>query len=131
MILDKNLWFRKASEAAAAATRAVPLGQGDMTGDTSGTGPYQNLYWVVRAGEAKGSGTSGVTVKLQHSDTESGTYTDLLTVTTPATFANGALLVKQPVPFSAKNWLKVTLSAATKVESFLVYGTSKGVEDND
>jgi hypothetical protein len=128
MILDKNLWFRKASEAAATATRAVPLGQGDLTGDTSGTGPYQNLYWFVRAGEGK---SAAVTVKLQHSDTEGGAYTDLLTVVTPAAFVNKALLAKLPVPFSAKNWLKVTLSAATKIESYLVYGVSKGVEDND
>jgi hypothetical protein len=128
MILDKHLWFAKASDTAAASTRAVPLGQGDLTGDTSGTGPYQNLYWYVRAGQA---GTAPVTVKLQHSDTQAGTYTDLLSVATPAAFANGALLAKMPVPFSAKNWLKVTLSSAMKIESFLAYGADKGVVDND
>jgi hypothetical protein len=128
MILDTNLWFIKAKDTAATTTRAIPLGQGDLSGDTSGMGPYQNLFWVVVAGAA---GTAALTVKLQHSDTEGGTYTDLLSVTTPATFAAGDTLAKLPVPFKAKNWLKVTLSAAKKIESFLVFGVDKGVIDND
>jgi hypothetical protein len=131
MIMDKNLWFAKATDTAATATRAIPLGQSDLTGNTSGMGPYQNMYWVVTAGAAKSSGSTGITIKLQHSDTQGGTYTDLLTFVTPVLFAVGDLLVKTPVPFSAKNWLKVTLSAATAIESYLAYGVSKGVTDND
>jgi hypothetical protein len=124
MILDKNLWFAKASDPAATTTRAIPLGQADLTGDTSGLGSYQDLFLVVNAGEA---GMSALTVNLQHSDTENGTFDNLLSLPTPATFAVGGHLVRTPVPFEAKNWVRVSLSNAMKIEAFLSYGVDKDV----
>jgi hypothetical protein len=128
MIQDKNLIFVKRADTPVVTTRAIPLGQGDLGGDTSGMGPYQDLWLVVMAGAA---GSAVVTITLQHSDTETGTYTALATYTTPGTFAVGDTLVKAPVPFKTKNWLRVALSTAKAVDAFLVYGVDKGVDIND
>jgi hypothetical protein len=128
MIQDKNLIFVKRADTPATTTRAIPMGQNDLGGDTSGMGPYQNLYLVVMAGA---SGSAALTITLEHSDTEAGTYTTLATYTTEATYAVGEYLVKEPVSFRAKNWLRVKLSAAEAVDAFLVYGVDKGVETND
>jgi hypothetical protein len=128
MIQDKNLVFVKRTDTAATSTRAIPLGQSDLGGDTSGMGPYQDMWFVVMSGHA---GTAALTITLQDSDTETGTYTAVQSWTTPATYAVGDYLVKAPVPFKVKNWLKVGLSTAKTVDAFLVYGVDKGVELND
>lgn len=135
MILDKHLIFVKNTDAAAAETRAVCLTQYDLP-DHPGTGrphngmaPYDGLYLVVIAGE---DGVAGP-VELQHSGEESGTFEKLATFDALPTYDNksGSVMVKAPVPFPAKNWLKLKFAAAAKMYAFLTLGADKGVVVDD
>ena len=112
---DKNLEFSVANrDAAKLITKSLPLGQGDLTGDTSGMGPYDGgLYIFVSAGEDV---PAGLVITLQHSDSSNGAFSNLLTF--PATSAvkpAGSVIVKQPVPPNIKNWVRFSLSSAVKL----------------
>ena len=131
MILDKNLTLMKRSDTASATTKAVPLGQDDLTtwsSETAGMGPYCGLWLNVVTPVAV---AAGATVSLQHSDEEAGPFSTVLThTTTDATPAN-SWIVKIPIPFNVKNWLRVSLGAAGAYDIFLNMGPDKGVIGND
>jgi hypothetical protein len=124
MYSDKFLEFSIASrDAAATSTKALPMGQGDLTGDTTGMGPYGGLFIYVSAGETI---ASGFTVTMQHCDTETGTYATLLTF--PATTEEKKarqVIVKHPVPFNVKNWVKFTFSSAKLVNALMALDVEK------
>jgi hypothetical protein len=88
-------------------------------------GPYEGLFIFASAGEDI---ASGFTLKMQHSDTEDGTFTDV--VTFPATTSAksvGDVLVKHPVPFGVKNWVRFSLSAAKKTNIILTRDVDKWI----
>ena len=124
MYSDKNLEFVIASrDAAATTTKALPMGQGDLTGDTSGMGPYSGLFIYITAAEAL---ATAFAITMQHSDAQAGPYTTLiafpaLTGATPA----GTVLVKHPVPFQVKNWVRFTLTAAKKLNIIITSDVDK------
>lgn len=135
MILDKHLTFVKGDETAAATTRAICLTQYDLP-DHPGTGephkgmaPYDGLYLVVIPTE---DGMAGP-VELQHAEAEDGTFAKLATFEALPSYDNkaGSTLVKAPVPFPAKNWLKLKFSGAKKCNAFLTLGADKGVVIDD
>lgn len=127
MILDKHLTFVKGTDAPAAETRAVCLAQGDLTGTTDGMGPYDGLFLMVTAADT----IANLTVTLEHGDAQAGPFTALATYPAKTGLKPGNVVVKAPVPFSAKNWLRVKLSSAAKVNAFLAVGVDKGVVVND
>jgi len=129
--MDKHLEFVLAAEDAVTTTKAVSLMQGDhpgwpgTDGKTKGAGPYQGLFWVLRAGEAIGEADNFV-ARLQHSDTEDGTYTDLLVLPAVAEDkSQGETIAMMPVPMQARNWLRCEFSEAKKVDSFLTDAVDK------
>lgn len=75
--------------------------------------------------------TTSLTIVLQHSDTEGGTYTDLQTIYDVTasggaeTFAAGDLIAKTTIPVGAKAWtrLSVTASGAATgtIDGFVAY----------
>lgn len=128
MYADKFLEFERAGrDAVATTTRALPMGQADFTGvnppDTSGMGPYGGLWLVVMAAADIAAGYS---VAIEHSDTESGTYTALLTSSVTAAAASpGATLFKIPLPFDVRNWVRITKTTADAVNIFLTGDVDK------
>jgi hypothetical protein len=125
MYQDEALIFAKASDPAATATAAVSLLQGDhpgwpgAPGKTNGSAPYQGLYLVVKAGEDIASTVAEV-ITLQHCDTQAGTYATLLAAPAQTdSYAAGDVMFVAPIPHRAKNWLKVALSTAKKIDAFL------------
>ena len=129
MILDKHLTFVKGTDAAAAETRAICLTQNDLPAPNDGMAPYDGLFLVVIPTE---DGMAGP-VELQHCDAEAGTFEKLATFEAPPSYDDkaGSTLVKAPVPFPAKNWLKLKFSAAKKCNAFLTLGADKGVVVDD
>lgn len=127
MILDKHLIFVNGKDPAAAETRAVCLAQADLTGTTDGMGPYDGLFLVVTAADT----IANLTVTLEHGDAKTGPFTALATYPAKTGLKAGNVVVKAPIPFSAKNWLRVKLSSAAKVNAFLATGVDKGVVIND
>jgi hypothetical protein len=126
MYSDKFLEFSIASrDAAATATKALPLGQSDLAGDTSGMGPYEGLFIFASAGEDL---ASGFTITMQHCDTQGGTYSTLIAFpATTAAVSAGGLLIKHPLPFNVKNWVKFTLSSAKKVNIIITRDVDKWI----
>jgi hypothetical protein len=127
MILDKNLRLIGAADPAVTETKAVPLGQNDLSADAAGLGPYQDFWFVVKAGSG---GADSIDVTLQHCGEPDGTFEDVVTLKSPDAYAAGDTIVKAPVPPGVKNWLRVKLSAAVAVEAFFVYGVDKEVAPN-
>jgi hypothetical protein len=124
MYSDKHLEFMMAfRDAAATVTRELPMGQGDMTGDTSGMGPYTGLFIFVSAGEDV---DAGLEITMEHSDTQGGTYDTLIAF--PATTdakGPGQVIVKHPVPFNVKNWVRFTLSEEIKANILITRDVDK------
>ena len=131
MITDKNLWLMKRTDTAATTTRAVPLGQDDLTrwaAETDGMGPYCGLWLnVVTPVDV----AAGATITLQHSDEESGTFETVFTHTSTAAAKANSWLAKMPLPFQVKNWIRVSFGAAGQYDVFLNMGPDKGVVAND
>lgn len=129
MILDKQLIFAKKEDVAWATSRAICLGQNDLNkweNETDGMGPYSDLFLQVSSDVAH----SAVTLTIEHSDTETGTYTTLAQY--PAVSAvKGQVLLKAPFPFPSKNWVRIKQDAARQLDAFLVYGVDKRVITND
>ena len=133
MILDKNLVFTDPNSSISAlsgnktVSREIVLGQDDLAQvPNNGMGPYEGLYLCVIAANK----VTNLTVTVEHSDIHGGTYSTL--VTYPAKSANaGEFVVKAPLPFSAKNWLRLKFSSSVLVHSFLTTGVDKGVVVND
>jgi hypothetical protein len=137
MYMDEKLIFARPSDAAAVNSAAVCLLQGDHpgwpgpggpSGKTDGSGPYQGLYAVIRTADVIAEDAS-LTAKLQHCDTQDGTYTDLLALPTVtaagADIPAGLVLGVVPIPRHSKNWLRVNLSAAAKISAFLTNAVDK------
>ena len=129
MILDKHLIFQSGTDAAAAESRAICLTQGDLPAPNAGMAPYDGLYLVVIPVDDGAAGP----VELQHADTEGGPFTKLATFEALPSYDNkaGSTLVKAPVPFPAKNWLKLKFAGAKKCNAFLTLGADKGVVIDD
>ena len=127
MILDKQLILIKGTDAPAATSRAVALGQADLTGDTTGMGPYSDFFLQVNAA----ADAASLTVTLEHGDAAAGPFETLATYPEKTGVKAGDVVVKAPVPFTAKNWVRVKLSEAVAVNAFLVMGVDKGVAEND
>ena len=128
MILDQNLIFVKGTDTPATTTKALPLGQNDLAGDTSGLGPYSNFFLQVTA---KADIPAGLTVAVEHADTETGTYAELIAFPAAPALKNGQVAIKSPLPFKVKNWVRLRFSSAVALYAFLTYGVDKGVVDND
>jgi hypothetical protein len=126
MYSDKFLEFSIASrDAAATTTKALPMGQRDLalTPDTAGMGPYGGLFIFASAGEDL---ATGFVITMQHADLEAGPFTTLITFpATTAAKAAGEVLVKHPVPFNVKNWVRFTLSTAKKVNILMTLDVEK------
>ena len=127
MILDKNLTFLKGTDAPTATTKALPLGQKDLVGDTTGMGPYSDLFLLVTAA----ADIPALTVTLEHGDAEAGPFTTLASYPEASGLKPGDEAVKAPVPFTAKNWVRLKLSVAAAVNAFMTIGADKGVAVND
>lgn len=128
MILEQNLIFVKGTDTPAAVTKAIPLGQNDLAGDTSGLGPYGNFFLQVMA---KADIPAGLIVAVEHADTETGTYGELIAFPAAPALTAGQVVIKSPLPFKVKNWVRLRLSSAVALYAFLTYGVDKGVVDND
>lgn len=120
MITDINLFLATPEDGAITETRAICLTQEDLPAPNNGMAPYEGLWLTVRAYEDAAS----VAVTLQHSDTKDGPFADL--VSYPAVTAGaGGKIVIAPVPFSAKNWLRLKFSAAATVNALVTMGVDK------
>jgi hypothetical protein len=126
MYSDKLLEFQIAErDTPAVTTRKLPMGQSDLSGDTTGMGPNFGLWLYADAGEDL---SPGFTLTLQHADTEAGPFEDLiafpaLTVPAPA----GKVLVKMAVPREIKNWVQFALSDAVKLNIIFTVAVDKWV----
>jgi hypothetical protein len=129
MLTDKYLTFMKSTDTAAAATRALPLGQNDLAAPTDGMGPYDG-FWLVLCSPSDVTGDSDLTVTLQSSDSQTGTYATAATYTVP-TGTKAGIVLKTPVPFTVKNWVKLGFSAASAFDAFMTLGVPKGIDVND
>lgn len=121
MILDRNLTLADSKDAAATTTRAIPLGQGDLSGNTQGLTAYKSLIVHVSALEAAAS----VTVTLETSDYEAGPYEVVHVWPAVANVKPGTLLVNDPMPWTARNWVRIKLSSAMKINAHLAEDTNK------
>ncbi len=126
MILDKHLTFLTPTDGAKTTSRAICLTQDDLSVPNNGMAPYDGLYLCVIAAQ----NVSNLSVTLEHCDTDTGTFSTL--VSYPAvTVKAGEVVIKAPVPFKAKNWLRVKLSSSSTVYAFLTTGVDKGVVIDD
>ena len=122
MIVDKLLTFAKPEDGAVTTSRAICLAQGDLPAPNIGMAPYEGLFLIVSTYTTP---VSNLVVTLEESETKDGTYEPL--VVYPAVTAGpGEIVVKSPVPFKAKNWLRLTFSAPANVNAFLSHGVDKG-----
>lgn len=127
MITDKNMTFLKGTDAPVSVTKALPLGQGDLSGDTSGMGPYAGLYVYVATRAALAS----LSVTLEHCDSADGAFKTLTAYPEVKEAKAGDAIVKAPLPFSAKNWVRLKFDSAVSVDAMLLLGVDKGVLVND
>ena len=122
MILDKLLMFTTPKDGAVTTSHEVCLAQWDLPAPNIGMAPYEGLFLTVSTRTAP---VSNLVVTLEESETKDGTYEPL--VVYPAVTAGpGEIVVKSPVPFKAKNWLRLTFSAPANVNAFLSHGVDKG-----
>ena len=121
MILDDNLTFCKATDTAAATTPAIPLGQGDLAGNSKGLTPYNNLILHVSAGEA----ITAMTVTLETADTKGGTFEPVQVYPAKANLKPGDAIVNERLPWGCRNWLRLKFSEAKKVNAHLALDTEK------
>ena len=122
MILDKLLMFTTPKDGAVTTSHEVCLAQGDLPAPNIGMAPYEGLFLTV---STRTTPVSNLVVTLEESETKDGTYEPL--VVYPAVTAGpGEIVVKSPVPFKAKNWLRLTFSAPANVNAFLSHGVDKG-----
>jgi hypothetical protein len=118
---DKYLEFEIPSrDAAASTTRALPLGQAGLAGDTSGMGPYEGLFALVIAHDSL---PANFKATLETGDTKDGAFTAALASPPLAGAAGmGTVVMKMPLPFGVKNWLrfkKTTVVEGTETASTL------------
>ena len=121
MILDRNLTFSDSKDAAATTTRAIPLGQGDLSGKTQGLTAYKSLIVHISALEAAAS----VTVTLETADYKAGPYEVVHVWPAVAGVKPGTLLVNDPMPWTVRNWVRLKLSSAMKINAHLAEDTNK------
>ena len=122
MILDNNLTFLTADDAAVTESPAVALGQGDLEGNNKGLTAYNNLVLHVTAAEAI---SGAITVTLETSDKKDSGFTALMTYPAVTNAKAGDTLVKEKLPWSCLNWLRIKLSAAKKVNAHLALDVDK------
>lgn len=122
MILDNNLTFLTADDAAVTESPAVALGQGDLEGKNKGLTAYNNLVLHVTAAEAI---SGAVTVTLETSDKKDSGFTALMTYPAVTNAKAGDTLVKEKLPWGCLNWLRIKLSAAKKVNAHLALDVDK------
>ena len=122
MILDKLLMFTTPKDGAVTTSHEVCLAQGDLPAPNIGMAQYEGLFLTV---STRTTPVTDLVVTLENSETRDGTYEPL--VTYPAVSAGpGEIIIKSPIPFKAKNWLRLTFSAAAEVNAFLSHGVDKG-----
>lgn len=121
MILDDNLTFCRATDAAAATTPAIPLGQADLKGNSKGLTPYNNLMLHVTAGET----IAAMTVTLETADTKDGSYETVMVYPAKSGLKAGDSIVKERLPWGCRNWLRLKFSAAQKLNAHLVLDVDK------
>lgn len=122
MILDNNLTFLTADDAAVTESPAIALGQGDLEGNNKGLTAYNNLVLHVTAAEAI---SGAVTVTLETSDKKDSGFTALMTYPAVTNAKAGDTLVKEKLPWGCLNWLRIKLSAAKKVNAHLALDVDK------
>ena len=122
MILDKLMTFCKPEDGAISETKALCLAQGDLASPNDGIAPYSGLFLQVSTYTEP---VSDLTVKLMHCDTKDGDYEEVFT-SSPKTAGAGEVIIKAPIPFKCKNWLKLEFSSASTLNAFLTHGVDKG-----
>ena len=120
MITDIHMILARPEDGAITQTRAVCLGQSDLPAATDGMAPYEGLWLTVRAY----TDATNVAVTLQHCDTKDGTFEDLVSYPAVTVGAGGKIIVA-PVPFAAKNWLRLKFSSAVTVNALFTMGVDK------
>lgn len=121
MILDANLTFVRATDSPVTTTRAIPLGQSDLEGNSKGLGAYQNLMLNVTTGE----NIASLGVTLETSDTETGTYEPVVTYPTQTGLSAGKTVVCERLPWNVRNWIRLTFTVAAKVNAHLTVDADK------
>ena len=111
----------RGTDTAATTTKAIPIGQGDLAGNTKGIGAYTELFLHVSAPAPIAS--LGVT--LETSDTETGTYETAITYPTKTTIKAGDTIVKARLPRNVRNWVRLKFTAAAAVNAHLAIDTDK------
>lgn len=121
MIIDNNLTFVRGTDTPATTIKAIPLGQADLEGNSKGLGAYQSLMLNVTASEDIAS----LSVTLETSDTETGTYESVVTYPAKTALKAGNTVVCERLPWSVRNWVRLKLSAAAKVNAYLSVDADK------
>ena len=121
MILDDNLTFAKASDAAVETTRAVSIGQSDLEGNTKGLNAYHNLILNVSATEP----TASLGVTVETADTEGGTYEAVQSYPAKTNLKAGDTVVNERLPFGVRNWVRLKYTASAKTNAHLSVDTDK------
>lgn len=126
MYMDRHLEYeRVGKDANTATTRSLPFAQSDLVpmenaGTTADLSPDVRLYFMVIAGS--NPIPADMTVELQHSDTENGTYTTVAKYgPSTAITQPGNILVSQPCPQGLKAWTRVVKSSAVAMNIFFTY----------
>lgn len=118
MYMDSHATYVLATDAAAATTKALPRGQRDLipVENRTSTADLSNddhEFVVIQAGA---NAVAAMTVDMQTSDTQTGTFTTLMTINVPD-LAPGQQIAVQ-YPRGVKNWIRYNMSAATALTIF-------------
>ena len=105
MIIDANLTFAEAKDAAADVTRAVKA---------AGTA-YRGMVLNVTAAED----IAAVKVALETSDSENGTYRVIHEWPEKTGVKAGTRLVNDAMPWEADKWVRLKLSAPCRINAYL------------
>ena len=121
---DKHLEFIvKGRDTPSTTTKALPMGQKDLNGNTSGMGAYDGLFIYALAGEDI---PVGFNITMQHCDAENGAFVDLIPFPkTTKVIPAGKEVVKHPVPFDVKNWVRFKLSSAVETTIVITIDVDK------
>ena len=122
MILDKLLTFARPEDGAITTSKEICLAQGDLPAPNIGMAPYEGLFLTVSTYTTP---VSNLDITLEDAETQAGPFTPLA-VYPALTAGAGEVIVKAPIPFKAKNWLRLTFSAASEVNAFITHGVDKG-----